>query len=343
MSRRIAPKSSVNVTDEEKHMKNTTQGKLLITTYQERKCAMLLQNDRLTYVTVLSGFNSKIGAIYVGKIKNIVKNINACFVEIADNEICYMPLQYVTAPFLLNRTYDGRILEGDELLVQITRDAQKTKQSTVSSNISGMEEEQIQKSLHRTCFSCVKEAPEELETLLSGFYADYFAEIITDDSFFYERLQSICDKLQLSVSLRLYEDAKLSLSAVYGLQSKMEMALERRIWLKSGAYLIIDHTEALTVIDVNTGKYDAKKDVDETFRKINFEAAEEIALQLRLRNLSGIILVDFINMKTKEDRLHKLNEVINSYSNAANQKYLNKIVPVLIEGISEKDPNKVFG
>lgn len=309
MSRRIAPKPSVNLTVEDRCIQNTTQGKLIITTYQERKCALILQNDRLVYVTVLSGRNSKIGAVYVGKIKNIVKNINACFVEIADGEICYMALQHVTSPYLLNRTYDGRILEGDELLVQITRDAQKTKQSSVSAQIVGMEEEQIQKALHRTCFSCIREAPGELESLLTGSYAAFFKEIITDDPVYYERLQNLSNQLQISVPLRLYEDKNLSLSAVYGLQAKMEMALERRIWLKSGAYLIIEPTEALTVIDVNTGKFDAKKDVDETFRKINLEAAEEIALQLRLRNLSGIILVDFINLKTKEDKVFLLNKL----------------------------------
>lgn len=307
MSRRIVPKSSVGMTEEEKSIQNTTHGKLIVTTYQERKCAMILQNNRLTFVSVLSGRNSKIGAVFVGKIKNIVKNINACFVEIANGELCYLALQHTTKPYLLNRSYDGRLLEGDELLVQITRDAQKTKQSSVSANIAGMEEEQIQKALHRTCFSCVKEAPDELELLLTGSYSDSFTEIVTDDSSYYEELQKICSSLNLSVPLRLYQDTKLSLSAVYGLQSKMDIALERRIWLKSGAYLIIEPTEALTVIDVNTGKFDANKDADETFRKINLEAAEEIALQLRLRNLSGIVLVDFINLKAKEDKTALLN------------------------------------
>ena len=75
------------------------------------------------------------------------------------------------------------------------------------------------------------------------------------------------------------------------------------MWLKSGGYLIIEYTEAMTVIDVNTGKFDGKgKDKEKTFLKINSEAAVEIARQLRLRNLSGIIIVDFINMKFDENR-----------------------------------------
>ena len=84
------------------------------------------------------------------------------------------------------------------------------------------------------------------------------------------------------------------------------MALERRVWLKSGGYLIIEPTEALTVIDVNSGKYEARKGYGETCRKINLEAAEEIALQLRLRNLSGMILVDFINMEEEEEKTELL-------------------------------------
>ena len=72
------------------------------------------------------------------------------------------------------------------------------------------------------------------------------------------------------------------------------------MWLKSGAYLIIQPTEALTVIDVNTGKNVAKKEVQENFLKVNKEAAAEIARQLKLRNISGIILVDFMNLTSKE-------------------------------------------
>ena len=72
--------------------------------------------------------------------------------------------------------------------------------------------------------------------------------------------------------------------------------------MKSGAYLVIQPTEAMTVIDVNTGKCTAKKDQQETFLKINKEAAAEIARQLRIRNISGIIVVDFINLEQENDR-----------------------------------------
>ena len=89
--------------------------------------------------------------------------------------------------------------------------------------------------------------------------------------------------------------------------------MSRKVWLKSGGYLVVEPTEALVVIDVNTGKYSEKKTLRETILKINLEAAEEIGRQLRLRNLSGIILIDFIDMAEEADRkalLSYLEEVV---------------------------------
>ena len=78
---------------------------------------------------------------------------------------------------------------------------------------------------------------------------------------------------------------------LYRLESVLKSASDRRVWMKSGGYLVIEPTEALTVIDVNTGKYTGKKTPAETILKINLEAAHEVARQLSLRNLSGIIIV----------------------------------------------------
>ena len=90
---------------------------------------------------------------------------------------------------------------------------------------------------------------------------------------------------------------------MYGIMEKIAKALRERVWLDSGAYLVIQPTEALTVIDVNTGKAISGKTVpEETFLKVNLEAADEIARQIRLRNLSGIIVIDFIDMEQEEHR-----------------------------------------
>ena len=89
---------------------------------------------------------------------------------------------------------------------------------------------------------------------------------------------------------------------LYGVEDEIEKALARRVDLKSGGYLIIDQTEALTTIDVNTGGFVGGRSFDDTIFKTNLEAAQVIARQLRLRNLGGIIIIDFIDMENEDHR-----------------------------------------
>jgi len=91
----------------------------------------------------------------------------------------------------------------------------------------------------------------------------------------------------------------------HGIEVDISRAMGRRIWLKSGGYIVIDQTEAMTVIDVNTGKYVGKEDLEDTILRTNIEAVKEIAYQIRLRNLGGIIIIDFIDMEKAENR-HKV-------------------------------------
>jgi ribonuclease G len=88
----------------------------------------------------------------------------------------------------------------------------------------------------------------------------------------------------------------------FGIEKDIEKALRRRVWLKSGGYIVIDHTEALVSIDVNTGKYVGKRDFEQTVLKINLEAVTEVVRQIRLRDLGGIIIIDFIDMEVPEHR-----------------------------------------
>ena len=96
----------------------------------------------------------------------------------------------------------------------------------------------------------------------------------------------------------------------YGIEIEIDRALERKVWLKSGGYLIIDQMEALTAIDVNTGRFVGKKSLEETITKTNLEAAREVADQLRIRNIGGIIVVDFIDM----DRPHNRDKVTRAFN-----------------------------
>lgn len=148
----------------------------------------------------------------------------------------------------------------------------------------------------RTCFSCIhKSEPSYVEYLhhLSRFS---YEEIVTDIPEVYENLQIY---YKGDDHVRFYNDP-FPLAKLYSLDSKMDELFTKKIHLKSGANLIMEYTEAMTVIDVNTAKCIQKKEKDALNYRINLEAAHMIARHLRLRNISGIIMVDFINLEKKE-------------------------------------------
>lgn len=150
----------------------------------------------------------------------------------------------------------------------------------------------------RTCFSCLYHGEPEYMSFVKNAYQAEYDEIVTDEKEFYEALLE--DEKTKNLPIRFYADSMLPLYKLYSIETRIKELLDKKVWLKSGGYLIIEQTEALIAIDVNTGKYEAGKNQEETYLKINLEAAEAIALSLRARNLSGMILVDFINMKKKE-------------------------------------------
>jgi ribonuclease G len=106
---------------------------------------------------------------------------------------------------------------------------------------------------------------------------------------------------ELLERVHLHQEAR-PLFEVYGVEREIERALSRKVWLRSGGYLVFDRTEAATVIDVNTGKYVGKTDQPSTILKTNLEAAGEVARQIRLRDIGGIILIDFIDMESEKHR-----------------------------------------
>jgi ribonuclease G len=117
---------------------------------------------------------------------------------------------------------------------------------------------------------------------------------------------------RLTSRVHLYQGAT-PLFEQHGVEAKIDRALERRVWLKSGGYLIFDQTESLTTVDVNTGRYVGKTNSEETMVRTNLEAAEQVVQQLRLRNIGGIIVIDFIDMENPADRTR----VVEALQNAA--------------------------
>ena len=356
---------------------------LLIIERNEQILSLLYQENRLVQVKVyednLNKQNNKAGedsssslplhAIYIGKVKNVVPSIDAAFVEVCKGFMGFLPMKHARNPIIVNRKYDGRIVAGDEILVQIEKEGIKTKEPGLNCNLSftgkycvlttgklgvgfsskldnttklfwkqqlegwNIEEilqeenigmvvrtnvaalmesdhfkeefeqllEQKNKILsavsYRTCFSCLLQPLEGYLTDIRDTYEDFFDKIITNREDIYNRIREEFPSIE---NVELYKDSRISLEKLYSVETRLKEALGERVWLKSGAYLVIQQTEALTVIDVNSGKIQKKNPKDDIYYEINKEAAKEIALQLRLRNLSGIIVIDFISQNTKE-------------------------------------------
>ena len=316
---------------------------------------------------------SILGNIYVGQVENLASNIRAAFVRFGDGKKGYLPLsEGENAIFTSGRKGGVSLRPGDELLVQVSRDAMKGKLAALTTNLnftgkylvlttgnkkigfsaklsreetaparkwltSEMEDHERgyglivrtnaadapkEEFLHeleylkklyqkvavtgrnRTCYSLLYEAEPFYLVAVRDIYSRDLEEIVTDIPEIYKRISEyLVDFMpQEQEKLRLYNDSLLPLYKLCRLETALEEIRREKIWLNCGGFLVIQQTEAFVSIDVNSGKYTAKKKAEETYRKINLEAAREIARQLRLRNLSGIILIDFINMENPDHR-----------------------------------------
>lgn len=338
--------------------------------------------DEINYCTD----DSVVGNIYVGYVKDVVKNIDAAFVEFGD-EIGYFSTKN-NIPIYLNEKKNKRICSGDKILVQVSKDRIKSKEYTVTSNIEIPGEltvltvgipgikfsskindesfkneikdlinsdselggavsskevgfiirtnaygkssdkilsemrEQLQlwrtikgKALHKMPRDLVFKKEHKFIQVLKNTYIDELEEIVIEDEDIFKTVTdefSVLSELLLK-KVRKYDDEMLPMHKLYSLEKILHNAGSKNVWLKSGAYIVIEPTEAFVSIDVNTGKCDKKSDAQKTFLNINLEAAEEIARQIKIRNLSGIIIVDFINMKdddNNEKLIEKMRELL---------------------------------
>jgi ribonuclease G len=128
-------------------------------------------------------------------------------------------------------------------------------------------------------------------------------KLVIDSQSGYEEILEFLDTFmpKLKTSVELYEDSEPVFDA-YNLESEISRALKKKVWLKSGGYIVIEHTEAFVAIDVNTGRYVGRQSLEETILKTNLEAVKEIAYQIRLRDIGGQIIIDFIDMEKKSNR-----------------------------------------
>ena len=293
MSRAIKQSSEKEYTAELEALRKCSKGKLVITCVKGNLLAFLIRDEKTRCITVLDNDSLLEEDIVIAVVRDIKKDIGAAFIEYSEGNIGYLPL---------NKVPEGiSIKQGDLIPVSITARAQKGKRARFTARIdyskyvSGEELENRSKHLAKYNY-LYKKKSSPLSKLSKVFDSDEYDEIITDDKELYELLTGE------KINVRLYDDPSFDLSRLYSLETKINEALSQKIWLKCGGYLVFNKTEAMTVIDVNSGKYQPSKgtESEDAFLNVNAEAALEICRQLRIRNISGIIIADFINLKEKK-------------------------------------------
>lgn len=367
---------------------------LLINSTKEESRVALLEGGQVVELYIERKRDaSLVGNIYKGKVIKILPGMQSAFVDIGLEKAAFLyvadimremeeyystflgneaeSLELYTKNEHMNKSIPiGELIqEGQELLVQVSKDPIGTKGARVTSYITipgryvvlmpnvehigisrRIEDEEKRNTLKAIAAeikpegfglivrtACEDATPEEikrdLEFLLliweniqkkkdrasapSLLYSDLdlairsvrdfmhhdVERLIIDSADEYERVKEFAKTYfpRLTDRIELYEGREPIFDA-FGIELDISRAIGRRVWLKSGGYIVIDQTEAMTVIDVNTGKFVGKESLEDTTLKTNLEAVKEIAYQIRLRNLGGIIIIDFIDMEKVENR-----------------------------------------
>ncbi len=151
------------------------------------------------------------------------------------------------------------------------------------------------------------ESPNIVEKIIIDLPNEKINSIITNNNQDYENIKNIINKRNVQ-NIKAILEEKEDIIKKYDLEYQIEKTKQRKVWLNCGGFITIDSTEALVAIDVNSGKYIGKSTLEDTIYKVNYEATIEIAKQLRLRDIGGIIIIDYIDMKTQEnkDKIEKL-------------------------------------
>ncbi len=386
---------------------------LVITNYNGKRISAIYNDDRMTNISVIPPKTDfEIGNIYVGRVDNIVKNINAAFVNISDSCSCYLDLNLDEKPLFVKRQSEKKVCIGDEIIVQLVKEGIKTKAPVVTTSFSlagrfvslvkngagaqvskKITNKQVKlhlkellseysaedyciiartNSLHATDEQIKREATQLAEeyrriceysvhtskyTMIHKELPAYLIQLRDTNSFLYDRIvtdipevyDEIDNYLKHFPSVNsagdetevLFTDDPKRLNILYKIEKNMDGALRRVINLKSGASIIIDQTEALTAIDVNTSKaISGKRATEQTFFQINCEAAKEIAYQLKLRNISGIIVIDFINQHDESLREQLLEHFKNEVRNDPIQTELVDITKLGLVEVTRKKVHK---
>ncbi|MCI5624230.1 RNA-binding protein [Anaerostipes sp. 494a] len=341
---------------------------IIVTKIDYQIVSAWLENHKIVeFQCISSQEKSLVGNIYIGKVKNIVKNIRGAFVEFQKGELGYLPLR------------NDKLKIDDEILVQVKREATEEKRPMLSDRIE-LTGKYLVLTSDKTSIGVSnkirkKETRQQLKIFTESLVTDDFGfilrtnaarvskeAVLEEAAILAERYQEIIRKKQYrqpfvlldtnqnmkdlilfgkdisqidkiitdqtdiedlflneEICVEILSEEAHDIERRYRLKHFLKEALSKKIWMKSGGFLYIEQTEAMAVIDVNSGKSIGKGNKADHVRKINMEAAKEAARQIRLRNLSGIIVIDFIDMESEYDK-DTLLRVMQGYLNEDSKK-----------------------
>ena len=351
-------------------------------TFNETRIAFLENGVLVEFFIEQKNDHSMVGSIYKGKAARIVPGMDAAFIDIGLEKSAFLYVgdiildrmmyeEFDDSDFRIDRNerIEGVLEDGQELIVQVSREPIGQKGTRVTSKITlpgrllvlmpatdhvgvsrRIEQEEERKRLaallKQICPSgygviartaSEGKGAEELEAdlnflvriwesiqeksksarapsilhqelgiifrVIRDLHSHNLKKIVVDDEFVYKKVADFLKEYLPEEGCEVaHFDEKDPIFEAYGIEIEIAKLLHKKIWLKSGGYIVLDYTEALTVIDVNTGRYLGKKDLEDTILRTNLEAVKEIAYQIRLRNIGGIIVIDFIDMERKESR-----------------------------------------
>ena len=360
---------------------------ILITNNKNQEKIALVENGILIeYYENNESTERKEGNIYLGKVKDIIKGMQAAFIDIGTEKNAFIHLKDILPKIdetkeQLNTETDIKdiVKKGQNLLVQIKKDSNEQKGARVSTHINlpskyivlmpntniitnsqkieskeekerlykivkeninpkngavirtaaeGKNEEIIEdiKKVEKTWQEIEKDYEERIkekepevgliykaEDILYKMLIDLsdknITKIIIDNEEKYQEIKDFIKKDNQLKNIKIEKTEEKDLFSTYDIEKQIEKIQKRRIWLKSGGFITIDKTEALTAIDVNTGKFTGNKDLEQTIYTVNREATIEIAKQIRLRDIGGIIIIDYIDMHKPENK-QKIEELL---------------------------------
>ena len=343
---------------------------------QERQIVLIEDGKIVEYYKEDEEENKNEGNIYIGIVKDIVKGMQAAFVDIGIDKNSLIHLKDILEKkdekkqkVNLHQEITNLIKPNDKLLVQVKKDSNEKKGARISKHINlpgkyivlmpntdiitvsqkiekkeeqerliklvseniskengaiirtsaeGKEEEIIEdiknieqkwnkilkesQDVNAQIPRCLYKSEDIVEKMLMDLTDKGIQKVTVNDSIDYNEMNMIKKENKEYKDLQIVVKSEETIFDIYDLEQQIQKINNRKIWLKCGGFITIDKTEALTAIDVNTGKYTGNKTMEDTVFKVNKEATIEIAKQLRLRDIGGIIIIDYIDMQKEEDK-----------------------------------------